>query len=263
MDNYPVTPKRHKKGRRNELGSRKWEQLSLTKGGRQKAMVVKENLLEALPVRERPAVRLTEDAKSLSLMELIANLMGRTDQLEIAQQIVTTFGYDLRKVGRDDLLAIKGIGPDRCGRILASIELGKRLSCFQEDDKPTISSPAAAAGLVQYEMSGLEQEHLRTILLDARNRLIRVHEIYVGSLTTSLIRTGEVFREAIKANAAGMIIVHNHPSGCPDPSPEDLSCTRNLVEAGRLLDIQVLDHVVIGRGRFVSMREQGLGFAEK
>ena len=223
---------------------------------------MQDTLLHAMPIRERPSSRICDGTKHLSLMELIASLMGGPDQLEIAQQIVTTFGYDLRKVGRDDLLAIKGIGPDRCGRILASIELGKRLACFQEDDKPTISSPAAAAGLVQYEMSGLEQEHLRTILLDARNRLIRVHEVYVGSLTTSLIRTGEVFREAIKANAAGMIVVHNHPSGDPSCSPEDLSCTRNLVEAGRLLDIPVLDHIVIGRGRFVSMREQGLGFGE-
>jgi DNA repair protein RadC len=160
-------------------------------------------------------------------------------------------------------MGIQGIGESLSGRILSAVELGRRLSLLEVEEQPTISSTAAAAALLQYEMSALEQESLRTILLDARNRLIRVHEVYKGSLTTSLIRTGEVFREAIKANAAGMIVVHNHPSGDPSPSPEDLAVTRILIEAGRLLDIPVLDHIVIGRTRFVSMREQGLGFAEK
>jgi DNA repair protein RadC len=263
MDNYPVAPKRHKKGWKGESGSGKWEQLSLIKGEQQKAMTIKENLLEALPVRERPAVRLTEDAKSLSLMELLAVQVGGPRQMEIAQAIITQHGKDIRKMKKDDLMGIQGIGESLSGRILSAVELGRRISVLDFDEQPTISSPALAAAFLQYEMSGLEQESLRTILLDARNRLIRVHEVYKGSLTTSVIRTGEVFREAIRQNAAGMIVVHNHPSGDPSPSPEDLAVTRNLVEAGRLLDIPVLDHVVIGRGRFVSMREQGLGFAEK
>jgi DNA repair protein RadC len=263
MDNYPVTPKRHKRGWKDESGNENWEQLSLTKGEQGKAKAVKENLLEALPIRERPVVRLTEDAKSLSLMELLAVQVGGPRQMEIAQAIITQHGKDIRKVKRDDLMNIQGIGVSLSGRIMSAIELGRRISVLDFDEQPTISSPALAAAFLQYEMSGLEQESLRTILLDARNRLIRVHEVYKGSLTTSVIRTGEVFREAIRQNAAGMIVVHNHPSGDPSPSPEDLAVTRNLVEAGRLLDIPILDHVVIGRGRFVSMREQGLGFAEK
>jgi DNA repair protein RadC len=222
---------------------------------------VHRTLLDALPLQERPAYRLEKaDVKALSLMELLAVLVGGPMQLEIAQKLAQK--GDLRKVSKDDLLQITGVGKGLSGRILSAVELGRRIAVREAEEAPTISSPAAAAALVQYEMAGLEQEHLRTILLDTRNRLIRVNEVYRGSLNTSLIRTGEVFREAIRANAAGMIVVHNHPSGDPAPSPEDLAMTRNLIEAGRLLDVVVLDHVVIGRSRFISMREQGMGFGE-
>lgn len=110
------------------------------------------------------------------------------------------------------------------------------------------------------EMSLLGQEHLRTVLLDSRNRVIAIPTIYVGSLNAASVRVGEVFREAIRANSAAMIIVHNHPSGDPTPSPEDVQVTRQMVEAGSLLAIDVLDHLVIGRQRFVSLKERGLGF---
>jgi DNA repair protein RadC len=223
-----------------------------------------------LPAEERPRERLSATGpQALSTAELIAVLIrtgGRGHSaLQTAQTLLGQAGglQGLRKASSADLCAIPFIGPSKAALLIAAVELGRRLAVAEAEQAPTISSPAAAAGLVQYEMSALEQEELRTILLDARNRLIRVHAVYRGSLTTSLIRTGEVFREAIKAGAAGMIVVHNHPSGDPSPSPEDLAVTRNLVEAGRLLDIPVLDHVVIGRGRFVSLREQGLGFAEK
>jgi DNA repair protein RadC len=226
--------------------------------------------IQDLPAEERPRERLTATGpQALSTAELIAVLLrtggrGHGAMLTAQTLLQQTGGlHGLRKASISDLCAIPFVGPSKAALILVAVELGRRLAVSDAEEAPTVSSPAAAAGLVQYEMSGLEQEELRTILLDSRNRLIRIHEVYRGSLTTSLIRTGEVFREAIKANAAGMIVVHNHPSGDPSPSPEDLSVTRNLVEAGRLLDIPVLDHVVIGRGRFVSMREQGLGFLEK
>jgi DNA repair protein RadC len=223
-----------------------------------------------LPAGERPRERLAATGpQALSTAELIAVLLrtggrGRS-ALQTAQALVQETGglLGLRKATLPDLCAIPSIGSSKASLILAAVELGRRIAVSEAEEAPTVSSPAAAAALLQYEMAGLEQEHLRTILLDARNRLIRVREVYRGSLTTSLIRTGEVFRDAIRANAAGMIVVHNHPSGDPSPSPEDLAVTRNLVEAGRLLDIPVLDHLVIGRGRFVSMREQGMGFGEK
>jgi DNA repair protein RadC len=114
--------------------------------------------------------------------------------------------------------------------------------------------------LLRYEIGGREQEHLVVVLLDTRNRLLRTVEVYVGSLNTSLIRIGEVFREAVRANAAAVIVAHNHPSGDPSPSPEDIAVTRALVEAGRLLDIEVLDHLIIGKDRHLSLRQAGLGF---
>jgi len=134
------------------------------------------------------------------------------------------------------------------------------------EDKPDyqVSSPAAAIAHAMARIGQQEQEYLLVIMLNARNVMIDSVEVYHGSLTISLIRTGEVFKEAIKANAAGVIISHNHPSGDPSPSPEDLAVTRNLVEAGRLLDIPVLDHVIVSAsGKSVSMREQGMGFGEK
>jgi len=129
------------------------------------------------------------------------------------------------------------------------------------EDRPSVASPAQAAALVPNEMSALDQEHLRVLLLDTRNRLVRIAEVHHGSLNTSLVRIGEVFREALRHNAAGLIVVRNHPSGEASPSPEDVALTRSLVEAGKLLDLQGLDHLIIGQGRFVSLRERGLGFA--
>ena len=109
-------------------------------------------------------------------------------------------------------------------------------------------------------MMFLDQEHLRLILLDTRNRVLRTPTLYIGSLNTSVVRVGELFRAAIRENAAAFIVAHNHPSGDPAPSPEDISVTRQLVQAGKLLDIAVLDHIIIGSGRFVSLKQRGLGF---
>ena len=110
------------------------------------------------------------------------------------------------------------------------------------------------------EMSLLEQEHLRVVLLDTRNFVQRIVTVYIGSLNSAVVRVGELFRPAVKDNAAALIIAHNHPSGDPSPSPEDIRVTREVVKAGQLLDIQILDHIIIGRGRFVSLKERGLGF---
>ena len=123
-----------------------------------------------------------------------------------------------------------------------------------------IKSPADAAKLMQVEMAHLDQEHLRTICLDTKNRVQRIKTVYVGSVNSALIRVGEVFKEAVKLNSTSIIVVHNHPSGDPTPSPEDVLVTRQIIDAGKLLDVDVLDHLVIGRGRFVSMHERGLAF---
>jgi DNA repair protein RadC len=110
-------------------------------------------------------------------------------------------------------------------------------------------------------MSALEQEELRVILLDTRNHVIDIKSIYRGSVNSSQVRVGELFRDAIRQNAAAIIVLHNHPSGDPSPSPDDVGLTRNIVQAGKLLDIDTLDHLVIGQGRYVSLKERGLGFS--
>jgi len=139
--------------------------------------------------------------------------------------------------------------------------LGRRLSLQEPGERPVISSPADAAGLVQYEMSALEQEQLRAILLDTRNQVMEIVELYRGSLNAAPVRVAEVFKTAIRRNAAAIILVHNHPSGDPTPSPDDLALTKAVREAGHLLDIEVLDHLIIGQGRYVSMKEKRLGFS--
>ena len=154
----------------------------------------------------------------------------------------------------------RGIGPAKAAQLKAAIELGRRLSIASPEERPVIQSPEDAATLLLYEMGVLEQEHLRLLLLDTRNRLIRTVEVYRGSLNSSAIRIGEIFREAIRANAAALIVAHNHPSGDPTPSPEDVRVTAALVEAGGLLDIEVLDHIVIGKNCYVSLKSKGLGF---
>jgi len=206
------------------------------------------------------------EAQALSTAELLAVLLrtgGRgTSALRTAQALLDSVGglRGLQRATHADLCAARHVGPAKAALLQAAVELGRRLAVSEAEEAPSVSSPAAAAALVQFELSALDQEVLRVILLDVRNRLIRCCEVYRGSLTTTLVRSGEVFREAIRSSAAGIIVVHNHPSGDPSPSAEDIALTRGLVDAGRLLDIPVLDHLIIGRGRFVSLRERGMGF---
>jgi DNA repair protein RadC len=128
------------------------------------------------------------------------------------------------------------------------------------EERPQVKSPTDVANLLMMEMGFLEQEHLRIVLLDTKNHVLGMPTIYVGSLNTSVMRVGELFREAVRSNCAAVIVVHNHPSGDPTPSPEDVNITRQIVEAGKLLDVEVLDHLIIGQQRYVSLKERGLGF---
>jgi len=220
-----------------------------------------------LATSERPRERLAAlGAGALSSAELIAILL-RTgieglNAVQLAQNLLMDLGglAGLHRVPYEELCSQRGIGPAKAAQLKAAVELGRRLGVALPEERPTIQSPDDAAALLIYEMGAMEQEHLRVLLLDTRNRLIRTIEVYRGSLNTSLIRVGEVFRDAVRSNAASIIIVHNHPSGDPTPSPEDVNVTRALVEAGRLLDIEVLDHLVIGKNCFVSLKSKGLGF---
>lgn len=216
---------------------------------------------------DRPRERLaTAGPQALSNAELIAILLrvGIEGQnaVQVAQRLMVELGdlTGLHRASYSDLCGVRGIGPAKAAQLQAALELGRRVAIAGVGSAPVIQSPADAAALLQFEMSGFDQEHLRVLLLDTRNRFVKTVEVYHGSLNASLIRVGEVFREAVKANAAAIIVAHNHPSGDPSPSPEDVAVTRAIVEAGKLLDIDVLDHLVIGRSRFVSMKERGLGF---
>jgi DNA repair protein RadC len=183
--------------------------------------------------------------------------------VQVGQRLLHTFGgiSGIHRAAYDDVCAQHGIGPAKAAQIKAAIELGRRLTLESPDERPSINSPADAAALLQYEMSALEQEELRVILLDTRNCVLHSDTVYRGSLNSSQVRVGELFKSAIRRNAAAIIIVHNHPSGDPTPSPDDVAITRAVVQAGNLLDVDLLDHLIIGSGRYVSLKERGLGFS--
>ncbi len=219
------------------------------------------------PVGERPRERLLHyGPTALSNAELLAILLrvGAPGEnvVALSTRLLKDFGglSGLAKAGVGDLTEVRGISTAKIAQLKAALELGRRLLLSSPDARPQITSPTDAANLLMLEMSGLEQENLRTLLLDTKNRVLKSHTVYVGNVNASIIRISEVFREAVKENATAIIVAHNHPSGDPTPSPEDVQVTRSIVEAGILLSIEVLDHLVIGHHCFVSMKERGLGF---
>ncbi len=219
------------------------------------------------PVDERPRERLQHyGASALSNAELLAILLrvGMRGENVVTQatRLLKEFNgiSGLSKASFSELTEFKGISTAKASQIKAALELGRRLLLSAPDARPQITSPTDAANLLMLEMGGLEQEHLRAILLDTKNRVLASPTIYIGNVNASIIRVAEVFREAIKQNATALILAHNHPSGDPTPSPEDIQVTRSIVEAGTLLGVEVLDHLIIGHQRFVSLKERGLGF---
>ena len=216
-----------------------------------------------LPIRERPVERVSNHADACTIVELLAAILGGPQPIETADELLAHFNgrlSDLRRAQAHEIADIPGIGQQNAARIKAAVELGLRLTHNTEEERPTIHSPADAAAMLQHEMGMLEQEHLRVMLLDTRNRVIDVVEVYHGNLNSAQVRVAEVFRDAIRRNAAAIIVCHNHPSNVPDPSPDDVAVTRAIVQAGKLLDIETLDHLIICLGRFVSLKERGLGF---
>jgi len=218
--------------------------------------------LKSLPVREQPAYRVSQNAAACNLTELLAAVIGGQRQIEIAQSLLTRFDGDMRRLylaHPAELASVPGIGQAAAVRIKAALNLGLRLN-LPNEERPTINSPGDAAALVQYEMSLLEKEHLRVLLLDMRNHVLDIVEIYQGSVNSSQVRIAEIFKPAVARMAPSIIVVHSHPSGDPTPSPDDVTVTRAIVQAGKLLDVNCIDHIVIGRGRWVSLKERGLGF---
>lgn len=216
---------------------------------------------------ERPRERLAKlGPQSLSTAELLAILLrvgvvGETS-VQVGQRLLQTFGglSGLHRASFDELSSQKGVKLAKAAQIKAAIELGRRLVLESPEEKPAVHNPADAAAMVQYEMSALQQEELRVMLLDTRNRVQFVETIYRGSVNSSQVRIAEIFKAAIRRNATNLIVIHNHPSGDPTPSPDDVVITRAILQAGELLDVKLLDHIIVGSGRFISMKERGLGF---
>jgi DNA repair protein RadC len=223
----------------------------------------KPNKLKTLPLRDQPAYRVASNANGCNLAELLAAVVGGAQQIEVAEGLLSHFGGDIQRIYKAnvaEIAQVHGIGQQTAVRLKAALALAIRLH-EPTGERPVINSPADAAALVQYEMSLLEQEHLKVMLLDTRNRVLDIVEVYHGSVNSSQVRVGEIFKPAIQRMAPAIICVHNHPSQDPTPSPDDISVTRAIVQAGKLLDISLLDHLVIGGSRWVSLKERGLGFS--
>lgn len=221
-------------------------------------------LIRDMSPGEQPLNRLYQaGTQAVSDAELIAAVLQTKDALDLAHELLQMAGGSLLRLPhltRAQLKRLSGIGDAQAARLQAALELGKRVLVAAASEKPKVTSPADAANLLMYEMMNLEQEHLRLILLDTRNQVLATPTVYIGSLNTSVVRIGELFKQALIYNAAALIAAHNHPSHDPSPSPEDINVTRQLVRAGKLLDLEVLDHIIIGRNRYVSLKERGLGF---
>lgn len=224
-------------------------------------------MIRDIPHQERPRERLAEAGpQAVSTAELLAIILrtghGQENVLRLAERLLAKFGdlVGVATASLSELQEVKGIGPAKAVEIKAALELGRRLTTMAPHERPTIAVPEDAANIVMSEMSLLEQEHLRVMTLNTRSQLLKVHNIYVGSLNSSVVRVAELFRPAIKENAAHIIVFHNHPSGDPSPSPEDIRVTRELVKAGKLLNIELRDHIIIGRQRFCSLRRAKVGF---
>lgn len=224
-------------------------------------------MLRDLPMDMRPRERmLMAGPGALSNAELLAILLRigvkGESVVHVAENLLVRFGGlpGIAQANFEELCNVNGVGEAKATQLKAALEIGRRLLLALPQERLQIRSPGDVADLLMLEMALLDQEHMRAVLLDTKNNVLRVATVYTGSLNTAVVRIGEVFREAIRANCASIIVAHNHPSGDPTPSPEDVRVTEMLVEAGKLLDIAVLDHIVIGRNRFVSLKERGLGF---
>ena len=223
--------------------------------------------IRELPIAERPRERLAlRGAGGLTSAELIALLWGSGTRGRSAADVaadVLARHDGLTGLGRAtelELAAVPGIGEARAAQLIAAFELGRRLMADWPSARWTIRGPHDVADRLILQMGHLEREELRVVMLDTKNHVLRVATVYQGNVSASLVRVGELFRDAVRVNAAGVILVHNHPSGDPSPSPDDLHLTAEALAAGRLLDIQLLDHLVIGHDAYVSLRDRGVAF---
>src|SRR5690606_6919806 len=209
-----------------------------------------------LPAEDRPLYRLHHAGSSaLATSELLALVLGTAEAPGLAAELLETFGslHQLARASPAQLQKVPGIGPAQAGRLVAMLELSRRLQLPPAGERQQVTCPADGAALLMGRLAHLEQEELWVILLDTRNYVLGIRAIYRGSLNSTVIRLAEVFRPALEAPAAAIIMAHNHPSGYAGPSPEDIIITRQLVEAGKLLGVDVLDHRIIAARGHLSL----------
>lgn len=221
--------------------------------------------IKELPTEERPRERLLRyGPQALSTAELLAIVLrtGTQERSAIGLAEYLLSQHDgLRGVATssvDELARVKGIGPVKGVQIAACVELGRRLAAYVDVERQAIRSPEDVAQYLMPKMRDAAKEHFVSVLLDTKNRVMKTLTVSVGSLDASIVHPREVFKDAIAASAASVIVAHNHPSGDPTPSAEDRQVTARLVEAGQLLGIEVLDHLIIGDGRWISLKAQGM-----
>jgi DNA repair protein RadC len=218
-----------------------------------------------LPKSERPRERLiTFGPEALSAQELLALIIGRgipkKSVMNIAQELLARFGNikAISQASIEALSEIKGIGLAKAAQIKACFELGKRQDLEPELKNYDIKNPQSVVKAIRASIKDKAKEHFKLILLDTRNKIIGISTISIGTLNASLVHPREIFKEAIIHNSASVVLAHNHPSGDPEPSEEDLTITKRLVDSGKILGIEVIDHIIIGKTNFSSFKERGL-----
>lgn len=221
--------------------------------------------MKELPVAERPReLLLAKGPAALSNADLLAILIrtgtSRESVVRLAEQLLAKHGglAGLGSLDPKEMSRLKGIGPVKAVTVAAAVELGKRLAALAGSERPVIRSPQDAADLMLPRLRFEKKELFAALLLSTKNHVLATPVLAMGTLNASIVDPRELFREAINHNAASIILVHNHPSGDPSPSADDIALTRKMAEAGRLLDVSVLDHVIIGDGKYVSLKEKGI-----
>ena len=226
-------------------------------------------MIRDMPADERPRERLrNRGPEALNNAELLAILLrtggNGENVLSLAQRVMAQVEgvAALGRVTLTDLCALKGVGEAKGAQILAGIELGRRIVSALPETRSVIRCSDDIDRLVRADLVDQEQEHLRVVLLNTRHQVMGMRTVYVGSVHSAVVRVSELLRDAVRENCPNLVLVHNHPSGDPSPSPDDVAMTKHVVEAGKLLNIEVLDHVVVARGGYVSLKERGLGFTD-
>lgn len=219
--------------------------------------------IKEYPEEIRPREKLLlSGPETLSEQELLAIILRtgtkETSALDLAQTLLVEGGLlALNNLSVEELSAYKGMGLAKTAQLKAAIELGKRLTKYSLGPRPVIKCPHDIGKLLMAEMSGFDKEYFRIVNLNTKNQVISVDTVSVGSLNASLVHPREVFKISLKRNAASIILVHNHPSGDTQPSQEDINITKRLCDAGDILGVEVLDHIIIGHNIFLSMKEKG------